>query len=277
MKITLWGTRGSLPTPGKSTERYGGNTACVEVRGKDNTLLVLDAGSGIRDLGCTIEPDIKRIDLLFTHLHMDHIQGLGFFAPLYNPNLDVHIWGPPSTTMDLRSRISLYLSPPLFPIRIRDLDCKLTFHNVPLGDFEIGPFQIKAGLICHPGPTLGFRVTEDGGSFTFMPDHEPAIGCRSFPDLPQWTSGFELAKDVDILMHDAQYTEEEYKNHVGWGHSSLPQALAYAKAANVKRLIAFHHDPSHDDKTIDQMIANEQKKGFPFNIEGAIEGTSYTI
>src|SRR4051812_17969573 len=124
MKVTLWGTRGSLPTPGMETSRYGGNTSCVEVRGSDGTVLVLDAGTGIRRLGGLLMNEVKRVDLLLTHLHMDHIQGLGFFAPLHNPDADVHIWGPASTTLSLGVRLARYLSPPLFPIRLNELPCK---------------------------------------------------------------------------------------------------------------------------------------------------------
>ncbi len=123
MKVTLWGTRGSLAAPGPETIRYGGNTSCVEVRGDRDGLLVLDAGTGIQRLGATVRGSVGRIDLLLTHLHMDHIQGLGFFEPLYESAREIHIWGPPSPTLDLRTRLARYLSPPLFPIRLRDLPC----------------------------------------------------------------------------------------------------------------------------------------------------------
>jgi phosphoribosyl 1,2-cyclic phosphodiesterase len=135
---TLWGIRGSLATPGPETVRYGGNTACLEVRGADGTLVVLDAGTGIRRLGAAVGPEVRRLDLLLTHLHMDHIQGLGFFAPLYRPGLEVHIWGPHSATLDLHGRLTRYLSPPLFPVRLRDLPCQLTLHDVPLTPFALG-------------------------------------------------------------------------------------------------------------------------------------------
>src|SRR5579862_2974356 len=126
----MWGTRGSISTPGPETIRYGGNTSCLEVRGRKGELVILDAGTGIRRLGEHVTPDVRRIDILLTHLHMDHIQGLGFFGPLYDPRREVHIWGPASTTMDLRTRLSRYLSPPLFPVLLRDLPCKLTLHEL---------------------------------------------------------------------------------------------------------------------------------------------------
>ncbi|MGH9002901.1 MAG: MBL fold metallo-hydrolase, partial [Acidimicrobiia bacterium] len=128
MKLTVWGTRGSLPSPRPGTARYGGNTSCVQLEMADGSAVVLDAGTGIRRLGASVRPDAGRVDVLLTHLHMDHIQGLGFFKPLDQPGQEVHIWGPPSTTLDLRARLSRYLSPPLFPVRLRDLPCRLTLH-----------------------------------------------------------------------------------------------------------------------------------------------------
>jgi len=162
----LWGTRGSIATPGAETTRYGGNTSCVEVRGSHGTLLVLDAGTGIRRLGAQVA-SVGRVDVLLTHLHMDHIQGLGFFRPLDEPGREVHIWGPPSTTLSLGARLSRYLSPPLFPVRLRDLPCRLTLHDVPLGHFEIEGLEIVAALVYHPGPTVGYRITENEAAIAF--------------------------------------------------------------------------------------------------------------
>jgi phosphoribosyl 1,2-cyclic phosphodiesterase len=159
MKITLWGTRGSIPCLEPDTARYGGNTACVEVRGSDGSLLVLDAGTGIKRLGANLGPGISRVDILLTHLHLDHILGLGFFGPLDTPDMEVHIWGPPSLTMDLRSCLARYLSPPIFPIHMVDLRCFLTLHDVPRGTFDIGGLEITSDLVCHPGPTFGYRIT----------------------------------------------------------------------------------------------------------------------
>ena len=254
MKVTLWGTRGSLPNAGPETVRYGGNTSCVEVRGDDGTLLVLDAGTGIRRLGSALNGDCQRIDILLTHLHMDHIQGLGFFDPLYTPGKEIHIWGPPSTTMDLRSRLARYLSPPLFPVRIRDLPTHPTMHDVEPGVFEIGCFKVAADFVCHPGPTFGYRVMENGSALAYLPDHEPALCADAVGREPEWTSGFALAAGADTLIHDAQYSVAEYPDHVGWGHSSIEQTICFAKAAGVRRLVTFHHDPAHDDHALDQIV-----------------------
>lgn len=278
MRVTLWGTRGSLATPGPETVRYGGNTSCVEVRGEDGTLVVLDAGTGIRRLGETLGPEVTRIDLLLTHLHMDHIQGLGFFEPLIRPGQEVHIWGPPSTTLDLRSRLARYLSPPLFPVRLRDLPCRLSLHDVPLGRFAIGGLQITAALVVHPGPTVGYRIAEHAASLAYLPDHEPALGVPHFPGEPDWTSGFELAVGADLLIHDAQYTGTEYLTHVGWGHSSLSQTIAFATKAGVKRLVPFHHDPGHSDELLDLLLDEaRQASTLSFELMSGTEGASFQL
>lgn len=278
MRVTLWGTRGSLPSPGPDTVRYGGNTSCVEVRGADGTLLVLDAGTGIRRLGETLRPKTPRLDLLLTHLHTDHIQGLGFFRPLYQQDLEVHIWGPPSTTLDLRTRLTRYLSPPFFPARIRDLPSSLVFHDVPRGRFEIGGLHITADFVCHPGPTVGYRIQEDSTSIAYLSDHEPALGARQFPGEPDWTSGFDLASGVDLLIHDAQYSDAEYAKRVGWGHSSVRHTVAFAAAAGVERLVTFHHDPAHDDQTLDRLV--EEVRGtadLPFELVPGTDDTTFQL
>ena len=212
MEVTLWGTRGSLATPGVDTARYGGNTSCVAIRGREGTIIVLDAGTGIRPMAATIDDPVQRVDVLLTHLHMDHIQGLGFFAPLYRPGVEVHIWGPASVQMTLRSRLMRYLSPPLFPVHLRELPCDLKLHEVPCGEVAIGEFRVASALVCHPGPTVGYRIADGAGKvLTYLPDHEPALGARAFPSLPrEWTSGAALAEAADLLIHDSQYTAHEY-------------------------------------------------------------------
>ncbi len=278
MKVTLWGTRGSLASPGPETNRYGGNTSCVEVRAADGTLLVLDAGTGIRRLGDEIVDEIQRVDLLLTHFHMDHIQGLGFFEPLFRPAVEMHIWGPSSTTLDLRDRLSRYLSPPLFPVRLRDLSRRPTLHDVvQIGTFEVGPFTIHAELVCHPGPTVGYRIEENGASLAYLPDHEPALGLADFPGDPDYVPGLGLADGVDLLIHDAMFTAEEYPRYVGWGHSSLDQALAFAEAARVRRFVTFHHDPSHNDEHLDRLFEEATSSPLPFQLLRGVEGATFDI
>jgi phosphoribosyl 1,2-cyclic phosphodiesterase len=276
VKVRLWGTRGSLASPGPDTVRYGGNTSCVEVRGDDGSLVILDAGTGIRELGELIPRDTKRLDLLLTHLHMDHIQGLGFFEPFHRPDLEVHIWGPPSTTLDLRTRLTRYLSPPLFPVRLRDMGAQMSFHDVPTTPFSVGPLEVRGALITHPGATVGYRLSEDGRSVAYLPDHEPALGTREFPGDPGWTSGYDLAAKVDVLIHDSQYTDEEYPAHVGWGHSSIPQTLAFARTAGVARLVTFHHDPDRQDDEVDRIL-DDARDDEPFELIGGAEGLELEV
>ena len=280
MNVTLWGTRGSLATPGAETARYGGNTSCVGVIGRDGTVLVLDAGTGIRGLGKTIAPTVRRVDILLTHLHMDHIQGLGFFAPLFRADLEVHIWGPVSSHISLRERLMRYLSPPLFPVSLRELPCMITLHEVPCGEVAIGEFRVSSALVCHPGPTVGYRVADARGAvLTYLPDHEPALGSTEFPSLPlAWTSGGGLAAGADLLIHDSQYSAAEYLSHVGWGHSSFKDALAFATLSGAKHLVPFHHDPSHTDIDIDRLMKEAMAEITPAcRVTTALEGATFQI
>ncbi len=277
MKVTLWGTRGSLASPGPETARYGGNTSCVEVRGADGTVLVLDAGTGIRRLGAALPRALRRVDILLTHLHMDHIQGLAFFWPLRSSDVEAHIWGPASTTLNLRARLTRYLSPPLFPVFLRDMPSTL-LHEVLHGDFEIGEFHISSALVCHPDPTVGYRIATADAAFTYLPDHEPALGASKFPISKDWTSGYSLAAGVDLLVHDAQYTDEEYADRVGFGHSSLPHAFAFAALAEVKHLVPFHHDPAHSDDDLDRMIGETiAAMRSPFAVTPGTEGATFEL
>jgi len=278
MRVTLWGTRGSLASPGADTARYGGNTSCVAAEGNDGTLLVLDAGTGIRSLGLSLGNAVRRLDLWLTHLHMDHVQGLGFFSTLYNPAAEVHIWGPASTTLGLRARLMRYLSPPLFPVRLHDLPCNLHLHEVPCGEVHIGEFRISAVLVCHPGPTVAYRIQGPRSTFAYFPDHEPALGVSRFPLTPEWTSGFPAAAGADLLIHDAQYSAAEYPEHVGWGHSSVEQAIAFATLARVKHLVPFHHDPAHNDAELDRIISAATAAMRPsFQVTPGTEGATFDL
>jgi phosphoribosyl 1,2-cyclic phosphodiesterase len=272
MKINLWGVRGSIPTTGPDTSFYGGQTSCTLVSEGD-TSIVLDAGSGIQRFNGIDITDLKRVDVLLTHLHMDHIQGLGFFKPFFVPDLEVHIWGPASTTHNLRSRLGRYLSPPLFPVLLRDLPCKLKLHEIGNSEFTIGNFKIKSEYVIHPGPTLGFRLQGQNSSFTYIPDHEPALGRNGMIPDAKWISGFNIASSADILYHDGQYSVEEYNSKKGWGHSSLDDVMLFAASAKVKHLLIAHHDPSHSDSQLGKMFAAIKRNNtYKFSFEMAKEG-----
>ncbi|MCI0346648.1 MAG: MBL fold metallo-hydrolase [Chloroflexi bacterium] len=270
MKVTIWGSRGSLASAGEETIRYGGNTACAQVEDVDRSVLVLDAGTGMRRAGAALAGDGRPIHVLLTHLHMDHIQGLGFFRPLFEPGREVHIWGPPSTTQDLRARLTRYLSPPLFPVRIRDLASHLELHDVLAEPWTIGGFTITAAGIVHPGPTVGYRIETDGTRMAYLPDHEPILGGPL--TTTAWLSGYDLARGVDVLLHDGQYTDEEYRQRVGWGHSSISHAAQLADLAGVRELVLIHHDPDHSDDVIDEMVAAAAGLRQSGSVSGASEG-----
>jgi phosphoribosyl 1,2-cyclic phosphodiesterase len=255
MRLTIWGCRGSVPTPGPGTFRYGGNTSCVELSLDDGTTLVLDAGTGIRALGFNLlDRGARRLHLLLTHLHLDHLEGLRFFAPLWDEGVTLDIWGPPSPVSSLQERIARSFSPPLFPIDLREVPAQLTFHDVPREPWTVDGTRLVADLVAHPGPTVGFRIETATSSFAYLPDHEPAlagIADRS----PDWISGAAIADDVDLLLHDAQYFEDEYEERIGWGHSSVADAVAFAEVVGARRLVLFHHEPLHTDGSLERLEA----------------------
>ncbi|MBI3748055.1 MAG: MBL fold metallo-hydrolase [Chloroflexi bacterium] len=269
MKITVWGSRGSIASAGPETVRYGGNTACVSVE-SDDAICILDAGSGLRRAGLVFTGDARPIHLLLTHLHMDHIQGLGFFRPLFESGRTIHLWGPPSTTQDLRTRLTRYLSPPLFPVRIRDFGADVELHDAPVESWLADGFEIHAAALIHPGPTLGYRISAGGRSVAYLSDHEPALGGPLI--RTRWISGFDLAVRADVLFHDGQYTTDEYRQRVGWGHSSVEQAVAFADLAGAARLVLFHHEPDHDDTMVDDMLEQARSARQNGSADAAREG-----
>jgi phosphoribosyl 1,2-cyclic phosphodiesterase len=251
MRLKLWGTRGSVPSPGPETIRYGGNTSCVQVTLSDGTMIALDAGTGIRSLGLALVERPTRLHILLTHLHLDHIQGLVFFAPAFNTETEIVIWGPASPEASLRDRIARYISAPLSPVEVRELPCDVSFRHTPETEWEIGPATIRAASVTHRGPTLGYRVTEGDASVAYIPDHEPALGADLASLDEDWISGFDLAHRASILFHDCQYADDEYDAHIGWGHSALSHALAFAHRVEARRTLLFHHDPLHSDDFLD--------------------------
>jgi phosphoribosyl 1,2-cyclic phosphodiesterase len=243
--------------PGRDTVKYGGNTSCVEVRLDSGHVVILDAGTGLRPLGVWMENQMPvELHIMLTHLHMDHLQGLGFFRPLFAPGLDIHIWGPTSPVQHLSERIAMYLSPPLFPVRLEDLASNITFHDAPEAPVTVGSATIRAAKVAHQGPTVGYRIEEHGRTFVYLPDHEPSLGTDLATVPAAWMSGHDIARDADVLLHDGQYRDHEYPAHVGWGHSGVGHAMEFADKANVDRLVLFHHDPYHTDDELEALLAD---------------------
>jgi phosphoribosyl 1,2-cyclic phosphodiesterase len=254
VRIRVWGCRGSLASPGPETIRYGGNTACVEVRLDDDTLIILDAGTGIRPLGLSLLSDPSpKIHLFLSHLHLDHLEGLGFFLPVWQRGADLHIWGPPSPVRTLEQRVAQYFSPPLFPVHLSEIPAHPKFHDAPGSEVRIGSGTILSEPIAHRGPTVGWRISENGRSFAYLTDHEPAQGVDLDSMSPEWISGYQVAREADVLFHDAQYTAEEYLERQGWGHSSVDHMVAFSLACRVERPVMFHHDPLHTDDDLEKM------------------------
>jgi phosphoribosyl 1,2-cyclic phosphodiesterase len=256
LRLKIWGCRGSVATPGPETVIYGGNTSCVEVLLESNAVLVLDAGTGIRELGFDlVRRGTRQIHLFLTHLHLDHVEGLRFFAPLWDPKVTLDVWGPRSPVLGLRERILLAFSPPLFPLDFRDVPARVSFHDLPGEAWRADGGSLVSDLVLHPGPTLGFRLEADGTSVAYLPDHEPAMaGIEG--RTPDWISGGALAASADVVLHDAQYLDEEYDAKIGWGHSSIDQAVAFCRAVDARRLVLFHHEPQRSDRDLERLEAH---------------------
>jgi ribonuclease BN (tRNA processing enzyme) len=218
-------------------------------------MLILDAGTGIRTLGLNRVEKGAHIQILLTHLHLDHIQGLLFFQPSFDPDNDLTIWGPAAPDASLENRIGRYISAPLSPVEVRELPCNVSFRDSPATEWEIGPARILAASVTHRGPTLGYRITDGDSTLCYIPDHEPALGGPVDELEGEWITGFELAQGADLLVHDCQYRDEEYPDHLGWGHSAVSDSLRFARRVDARNVLLFHHDPLHSDAMLDQLAA----------------------
>jgi phosphoribosyl 1,2-cyclic phosphodiesterase len=274
VELKIWGCRGSVAAPGSDTVKYGGNTSCVEVVLEDDVALVLDAGTGIRALGLDlVRRGVRQIHIFLTHLHLDHLEGLRFFAPLWDERVTLDVWGPRSPVLSLRERILRAFSPPLFPLDFGDVPARVAFHDLPAEPWRMQGVSLTADLVLHPGPTVGFRVETAGASLAYLPDHEPALAGieRRSAD---WISGGALAAGADVVLHDAQYLDEEYGAKIGWGHSSVSDAVAFCRAVDARRLVLFHHEPERSDSALEllQARARELTRGEQVPPEVAREG-----
>ncbi|PYK30838.1 MAG: MBL fold metallo-hydrolase [Verrucomicrobia bacterium] len=297
-RLKIWGVRGSIPVPGSSTVRYGGNTSCIEVRA-DGELIVLDAGSGIRQLGLALENEFGsnpiHLTLLITHVHWDHIQGFPFFVPAYNDKNQIQIFGYDGSGSGLQEILKGQMATPFFPVELYDLPGKIEIQKLNTMDFKIGSVRVRARFMNHPGVCVGYRILTSKGSVAYLPDHEPyeafkLHSAKSHLLSPEQTKKraledrAELVKFLqgsDVLILDTQYTDEEYQAHIGWGHGSLTTAISLALDASVRKLVLFHHDPTHDDEMIDSMLQTARKIAAKsesyLEVEAAREGLEMTI
>jgi phosphoribosyl 1,2-cyclic phosphodiesterase len=268
VRVTIWGCRGSLATPGEPTIRYGGNTTSVEVRTATGRIVVLDAGTGIRPLGLALaEERATCVDLILTHLHLDHVEGLGFFAPLFDSDCAITIWGPHQEGSSLRDRVAAYLSPPLFPLPFAQFGSRIEFRELGAETWQLDGLDVTAAPVAHPGSTLGYRLEEDGRVFTFVPDNELGLDPES---------GLGLAEGADLLFHDAQYTPDEYRTRNGWGHTSIEDLPRFLAAADPERAVMFHHDPTHADCALEAMHERVRELTGR-DVELAAERNSYDV
>ena len=274
MKIRFWGTRGSIPSPGESTLKYGGNTPCVEVRLSNEELLVFDAGTGIRELGNFLlnKRNNWQGHIFLSHPHWDHIQGLPFFRPAYIPGNEFIILGAAHPQVSLEKIIADQMETIYFPINVHYFSADVSFKSLGEGSYKIGGAQIDTMFINHPGLALSYKINWGNSSMVYMTDNE--LGMANGGNLRKRI--VEFVSQANVLIHDAQYDDDEYKIKRGWGHSTWSQALQLAMEARVERLVLFHHDPDHDDQKIDTFLAACQQEaknnGASLEIIAAQEG-----
>ena len=296
MRVKFWGVRGSIPTPGPGTVEYGGNTSCVEVRA-EGQIIILDAGTGLRLLGRALLDEFGErpldLTLLLTHTHWDHIQGIPFFRPVYLPQNRLRVLGYEGARHGLNTVLASQMESPLFPIGLREVPANVSIEELKELAFNLGPVQVRACFANHPGVCVGYKLTAGGGSFVFFPDNELRPSTNGIPTGPaanepaaafarhEHQKLIEFIRGADVLVMDAQYDCEEYRQHVGWGHGCIEPVVELALQAEVKCLFLFHHDPDHDDAKVSQMVEHARQvvaeRQGSLRIEGAREGATVEI
>ena len=255
MNVTFYGVRGSCPCSGDRYRRFGGNTSCLVIDVEGDDPLILDLGTGLRALGDVLHKEARAVGTplqataLLTHLHFDHILGIPFFSPLHDPGARLTLYGPAQVEGTLSDALRAAVQPPVFPIHMDQFHGEIVTMDIGAEDFSIGSAKVMARPIPHSGVTLGFRVEAEGRSIAYLPDHQAPFDRRAVPD-----SVFELCQGVDLLIHDGQYTDDEFSIKPDWGHSTPAYAVHVAAEAGARRLMLSHHDPSHNDRELDRIL-----------------------
>jgi len=285
-EVTFWGTRGSIPTPGPETARYGGNTACVSITGPDERLVILDAGSGLRPLGhalMKLRSGVLMADILLSHTHWDHIQGLPFFKPLSSRETSVCIYGAPQEGVPLKEILGRQMDPMVFPVPLNALAASLMVVEIEEGEFDIDGFTVCAFRLRHPGTTLGYRLvpTSGGREIAYVTDNELGPG-GNYEVGSDWRSHMvEFIRGADTLIHDAMYLDQIIQARAGWGHSTPRQAVDLAREGHCRRLILFHHEPEHDDLALDLLVKDTKEYAAQVApalvVEAAVEGMRFRL
>jgi phosphoribosyl 1,2-cyclic phosphodiesterase len=273
LTATCWGTRGSIPAPGPSTVRYGGNTSCLDVQAGGRRY-VFDAGTGIRALSRTLAPDgPMTAELFLTHFHWDHVQGFPFCAQLYHPDSRVRVHGPPQDGAGVAGVLAGIMAPAYFPVPLDALSPGVEFQDVDTGPWTDGTAQVAALRVCHPGFTCGYRLDAGGASLAYVPDNE--LGGA---DDAQYRRTVDWAAGVDLLVHDAMCLDDEYARIRGWGHSRVSDAVRLAEDAGARRLLLFHHAPERSDDGLDAIVEDVRRalaeRGSALVVDAAAEGVA---
>jgi phosphoribosyl 1,2-cyclic phosphodiesterase len=283
VEVTFWGTRGSIAKAGPTTVRYGGNTSCVSVRTDGGTLLVLDCGTGIHELGQVLAREGGAVDghLLIGHTHWDHIQGLPFFVPLFEAGNTWHVYGPRGLDHSIDDTLAGQMQYTYFPVQLLDFAANIEYHDLVEGQFQIDDVTVTTRYLHHPALTLGYRIEVDGATLVYSSDHEPSTSAPGTGLDREDALHVGFVRDADLLIHDAQYLEEEYSEKVGWGHSTVEYAVDVAVTANVARLALYHHDPTRTDDQVDALVERARERAnhahFTGEVFGAMEGTTITL
>lgn len=276
-RVSFYGVRGSTPCSGANLCGYGGNTSCVVAERDGEDPIIFDMGTGLRFYGQSLLGGTEPFSgsILLTHMHWDHVQGLPFFFPAHVPGANVDIYGPPDGGRNLKQVFEGLMSPPYFPITPDDLGGGVQFHDVECGDFALGSAKVKARPVPHTGETNGYRVDWDGASVAYISDHQQ-------PDDPKSVhpNVLELCEGVDVLIHDAQYTPEEFTQRADWGHCTVEYAVEVAVQAGARELVLFHHDPAHDDRWMDELLEGARDVASPhpgLRVSAAVEGSTMEL